>query len=128
MLSLKRVISLGLGLLLNLGISSMILNSNLWHVKNYQQPLFQFGFVGLICILGLLYVLVIKLGMTAKYPVLISIIWVGIVCNVVEKLYLGFVVDYLDFGIGIVNIADLQIYIGCGLIIAKEFGPCIESK
>jgi lipoprotein signal peptidase len=32
--------------------------------------------------------------------------------NIIERLFLGYVVDYINFGFGYANIADLQIWIG----------------
>jgi signal peptidase II len=55
-----------------------------------------------------------------KYPIQIAMIAAGITGNLIDRLFLGSVVDFLDFKIWpIFNIADSAISIGIiGLIIA----------
>lgn len=104
----------------NLLVSSIVQNLNLWHVSNYAQELFRFGWVSFVLIILLGFVLVLKLKLINKYTFIISIIQAGLISNILERLYFGYVVDYFNFGVGIVNLADLQIYIGCFYIVFKE--------
>jgi lipoprotein signal peptidase len=117
---LNRVFGLIVIISLNLGTSLAIQNFNLWQIKNYEQPLFYFGWLSFVSLLALGLFLVIKLSVPKNYPNLTLLILAGIVSNVIEKLYQGYVVDYIDLTIGVVNLADLQIYIGCIMVVVNE--------
>jgi lipoprotein signal peptidase len=104
----------------NLLVSILIQSFNLWHISNYDQELFRFGWLGLMLALVLGFILILKLNLVKKYPFLMTIIIVGVVSNILERLYFGYVTDYLDFGIGVVDLADLEIYSGCFCIFLKE--------
>jgi lipoprotein signal peptidase len=105
---------------LNLWLSLIIQNLGWWHVKNYQQELFRFGWLSFVAILvaGLLIALSLKLFQ--KYPMIILIILVGFFSNIVERLYQGYVVDYINLVVGVANLADLQIYLGCIMVLSAE--------
>ena len=107
--------------LLNLLITAIIQNFKLWHVKNYSQELFRFGWLSALMILIVGFFVVLYLKLYQKYPILGSIILVGLVCNTLERVYQGYVVDYFNFGIGVANLADIEIYFGSTIIVYKEF-------
>lgn len=52
----------------------------------------------------------------------------GAVGNLIDRIRLGFVVDFLDFRIWpVFNVADMFISIGVGLFILKTFFPKVDS-
>jgi lipoprotein signal peptidase len=53
-----------------------------------------------------------RFGFIKRYPVYSMLILTGGWSNIIERLFLGYVVDYINFGFGYANIADLQIWIG----------------
>jgi signal peptidase II len=55
--------------------------------------------------------------------VIISLILVGVgaVSNIIDRIFRGYVIDYLHFfGISAINVADMAIIVGIGLLILKE--------
>ena len=83
-----------------IGVAAIVVISllvMLWH-NNSQQKMASFG---MACILG------------------------GAVGNVIDRIHLGYVVDYLDFYFGSAhfpafNLADIAICVGAGLLILNE--------
>ena len=106
---------------LNLLTSTIIQNFDLWHVKNYSQELFRFGWLSVLLILIVGFFVVLQLNLYQKYPLLGSIILVGMACNILERASQGYVVDYFNFHIGVANLADIEIYLGSIIIAYKEF-------
>jgi lipoprotein signal peptidase len=125
----KRQLSIILALVVaDILVLLMIQSSNFWFVKNYDQELFRFGWLSFALILVLGLWVVIKLDLVGKYPLILSVIMAGIVANILERLYFGYVTDYINFGIGVANLADLEIYFGTLYICMKEFFPYFKDQ
>ena len=99
---------------LNLGISLLVQSFNLFYVINSAQETFRFGYWSMIVIPILWLMLAHYLKIYNRYNLIFVVILAGLVSNILERLITGFVVDYFNFGVGVANLADLQIY--CGLI------------
>ena len=91
-------------------------------------------FVGLTTIISIvLFIWLKKLSSTAKLEAIsISLILGGAIGNVIDRIYFGYVVDFLDFYYGTAhfaafNIADSAICIGAGLLILDSFISKPES-
>jgi Signal peptidase (SPase) II len=54
----------------------------------------------------------IRFEFLAKYPVFTLLIIAGMASNLIERITFGYVADYINIGIAIANIADLQIWLG----------------
>jgi lipoprotein signal peptidase len=113
----KFLISLAL---VNLTTLVVVKNLGIWHIDNYAQELFRFGWISFFLIILLGFFVVTNLELNTKYPLILSIILFGIFCNIFERLYFGYVTDYLNFGIGVANFNDIEIYLGCMYILFKE--------
>jgi lipoprotein signal peptidase len=105
---------------INLIISILIQSFDLWRINNYNQELFRFGWLSFAVFLAIGFGVVVKLKLLKKYPLFCLLIVVGVISNILEKSFFGYVTDYLNFGIGVANLADLEIYLGCICIIVKE--------
>ena len=87
-------------------------------VINYQPSLMVFGLPIALLILGFGSILAYYLNKYLRVPfVLLWIIGVGAVSNLLEFITFGYVVDYFDITIAVLNIADLLIYTGLILIL-----------
>ena len=87
-------------------------------VINYQPSLMVFGLPIALLILGFGSILGYYLNKYLRVPfVLLWIVGVGAVSNLLEFITFGYVVDYFDITIAVLNIADLLIYTGLILII-----------
>ncbi len=91
-------------------------------------------FVGLTTVISIaLFIWLKKLSTQAKLEAIaISLILGGAIGNVIDRIYYGYVVDFLDFYYGTVhfaafNIADSAICIGAGLLIIDSFISKPES-
>lgn len=91
-------------------------------------------FVGLTTIISIVLLIWLKkLSSTAKLEAIsISLILGGAIGNVIDRIYFGYVVDFLDFYYGTAhfaafNIADSAICIGAGLLILDSFISKPES-
>lgn len=85
-------------------------------------------FIGLTTVVSIvLFIWLKKLTAHAKLEAIsISLILGGAVGNVIDRIYFGYVVDFLDFYYGTAhfaafNIADSAICIGAGLLILDSF-------
>ena len=77
----------------------------------------------------LLFVLYKYILVSEKYSSLRPLIFAGIVSNLIDRLFRGCVIDYLDFNIGgynapIFNLADIFIVVGSIIFILKA----VEEK
>jgi lipoprotein signal peptidase len=54
----------------------------------------------------------VKFEFLSKHPVFTLLIIAGMASNLLERITFGFVADYINIGIAIANIADLQIWSG----------------
>ncbi len=91
-------------------------------------------FVGLTTVISIaLLIWLKKLNRQAKLEAIaISLILGGAIANVIDRIYFGYVVDFLDFYYGTAhfaafNIADSAICIGAGLLIIDSFMSKPES-
>jgi signal peptidase II len=91
-------------------------------------------FVGLTTVISVaLFIWLKKLGTQAKLEAIsISLILGGAIGNVIDRIYFGYVVDFLDFYYGTAhfaafNIADSAICVGAGLLILDSFISKPES-
>lgn len=91
-------------------------------------------FVGLTTVISMaLFIWLKKLSAQAKLEAIsISLILGGAIGNVIDRIYFGYVVDFLDFYYGTwhfaaFNIADSAICMGAGLLIIDSFISKPES-
>lgn len=103
-----------------LSTSLIIKKIGFWHVNNYAQEVFRFGWLSFALILMFGIFTVTYLNLRHKYPVSLSIVFSGLISNILERLYQGYVVDYINFGIGVANLADIFIYISTMYIVYNE--------
>ncbi|MBL1322036.1 MAG: signal peptidase II [Methylophaga sp.] len=85
-------------------------------------------FIGLTTVISIaLFIWLKKLSSYAKLEAIsISLILGGAIGNVIDRIYFGYVVDFLDFYYGTAhfaafNIADSAICVGAGLLILDSF-------
>jgi lipoprotein signal peptidase len=114
--------------IINMLISILIQKFDLWHVRNYSQELFRFGWVSFFLILALGIWIVLNLRIYHKYPVSLIMILAGFFSNFLERFYFGYVTDYLNFGIGVANLADVEIYLACFCIIVSECFGIVKTN
>ncbi|MFW5426012.1 MAG: signal peptidase II [Methylophagaceae bacterium] len=91
-------------------------------------------FIGLTTVISVaLFIWLKKLSTQAKLEAIsISLILGGAIGNVIDRIYFGYVVDFLDFYYGTAhfaafNIADAAICVGAGLLIIDSFISKPES-
>ncbi len=109
----------------NFLVSSLVRNLNLFHVKNYFPASFGFGLLSSVLILGLVFAFIHKQRFLYKHPILSTFIIAGVISNFLEYTIFGFVIDYINVGIAVINFADLQIYTGLimlnwRMLVAKQ--------
>ncbi len=92
-------------------------------------------FIGLTTVISIVLIIWLKkLNIQAKLEaVSISLILGGAIGNVIDRIYLGYVVDFFDFYYGTwhfatFNIADSAIVLGAGLLILDSFIAKPESS
>ncbi len=100
--------------------SFVIQKFDIWHVKNYSQELFRFGWISLVLICTIGSILILKLKLYSKYPIFLALIYAGIISNIIEKIAQGYVTDYFYLIVGVANFADLYIYFGVFAIVSQE--------
>jgi signal peptidase II len=89
-------------------------------------------FVGLASLISIgLFIWIKKLAKTKMEAMSVSLILGGAIGNVIDRIYFGYVIDFLDVYYGsyhwpAFNIADSAIVIGAGLLIFDSFRT--ESK
>ncbi len=104
-------------LILNLGISCGLkylswFNNLTFYTLNFMQETFRFGYWSAVIIPFLWLIFACYLQIYKNYSLAFVVILAGLISNILERLWFGFVADYFNFGIGIANLADLQIYGG----------------
>jgi signal peptidase II len=89
----------------------------------------------ILAVLGVLHRSFLSQGMTAAWG--LALVWGGAVGNLIDRLFRGSVVDFLDFFWGTwhwpaFNVADASICVGTGLLILSGFisntGPGVGGR
>jgi lipoprotein signal peptidase len=106
---------------INFLLSYLVQFYNLKSVENYFPAGFGFGWVATILIFGLGSLLIYNLKLLTKFPLLTSVLIAGSLSNFLEYTIFAYVVDYLNIGIAVLNLADLEIYGGLILLNCKFF-------
>jgi lipoprotein signal peptidase len=106
--------------LINIGVGRFISYQDFFYVRNYSQALFSFDLLILFLVILIGLLAIWRLNIIQKYPLLFTIILVGTFTNIIERICFGYVVDYFNFGIGVANLADIEIYTGCMIILYLE--------
>jgi lipoprotein signal peptidase len=96
----------------NFLLSFFVQYYNFKSVENYFPAGFGFGWVATILIFGVGTFLIYRLNLLTKFPLLTALIIAGSLSNFLEYTIFGFVVDYIDLGIAVLNLADVEIYGG----------------
>jgi lipoprotein signal peptidase len=104
----KNILNISLLVVLNLSVAKFFQSTHLAVINTSPSWLF-FGVIGNIILFFILVLTCIILQPNAKPTKLII---AAIMSNLIEFYTFGFVVDYINLGIGVLNLADLQIYIG----------------
>jgi lipoprotein signal peptidase len=94
----------------NFLLSFLVQYYNLKSVENYFPAGFGFGWITTILIFGVGSLLIYRLNLLTKFPLLTALIITGSMSNFLEYTFFGYVVDYFDLKIAVLNLADLQIY------------------
>jgi lipoprotein signal peptidase len=95
---------------------------------NYHPAVFFAGGYWAIGFFVFAFVLSKYLKLYHKYKASYILIFAGLLSNYWEMLTKGFVVDYLNLGIGVVNLADILIYWGIFLIILGKAQTIQSNK
>ncbi len=119
----KNISSISLLVALNITIARVIENTPFAVINQSPSWLF-FGILGIITLVS---ILVLAYIILKPNPIITQLILVGIISNIIEYYSFGFVVDYLNFGIGILNLADIQIYIGLIWLTALSLSSKLQS-
>jgi lipoprotein signal peptidase len=106
---------------LNFFISFLAGYLGFWNVENYFPAGFGFGWIATILIFSVGLFLICKLELLAKYPLITTFLIAGAVSNFLEYTIFGFVVDYINLGFAVLNLADVEIYGGLVLLNWKVF-------
>jgi signal peptidase II len=93
----------------------------------FKNLVVQLAFVS-ICVLSFLWLGMVKAHRTprmASYRFPLGLVFAGALGNLVDRVFLGYVIDFLDFRIWpVFNIADSAITIGAillGIVMLKEY-------
>jgi lipoprotein signal peptidase len=113
-LNLFLVISSLIGF--NFLLSFLVQYYNFKSVENYFPAGFGFGWIATILILIFGSLLVYKLKLLTRFPFITSFLIAGAMSNFLEYTIFGFVVDYINLGIAVLNLADIEIYGGLILL------------
>ena len=112
-----RTIFLTLGLILvNCLISFILVKNGFAVTPNYFPAGFGFGWFASFAIFILGGFCVYKLKLLQQFPLITALIIAGSFSNFLEFSLHGFVADYFNIGIAVLNLADLQIYGGLILL------------
>jgi Signal peptidase (SPase) II len=94
---------------------------NFKSVENYFPAGFGFGWIATILIFGVGSLLIYRLNLLTKYPLLTALIIAGSLSNFLEYTIIGYVIDYFDLRIAVLNLADIEIYGGLIMLNWKVF-------
>lgn len=148
---MKKIVITSLGCILVdqiiklLIVNNLVLNNSLTIIKNffsltYAQntgaafSILSGNIIFLICItimaLVFIYLFLIKNEKKSFNLYLYGILYGGIIGNLIDRIFRGYVVDYLDFNLfgynfPIFNFADICIVVSIGLIVILSF---LEAK
>ena len=114
--------------LFNLSISFLIQKFGIWHINNYNQELFKYGWLSFLTTILIGIIIIFKLKLHLKHPFVLTTIIAGVVSNAVERIYQGYVSDYINLAIAVANFADLLIYICSVILIYKEISTDNKIK
>ena len=91
-------------------------------VKNFDFYFFSVNRCLLVMIMGAVIILLLLLFLKNKNTALLLIIFGGI-SNLFDRIYLGYVVDWINISISTFNIADIMIVLGiiCLIFPLKKF-------
>ena len=95
---------------LNFLATFLITNLRIEDVKNYFPVGTVFATPFLIVTVGSF--LIYKLQLLTRFPLIATFLIAGAVSNFLEYSIFGFVVDYINLGIAVLNLADIEIYGG----------------
>jgi lipoprotein signal peptidase len=110
-ISKYKLLILGILLIsLNFLAAFLINNFKIYSVKNYFPVGFVFATPFLIVAVGSF--LIYRLQLLTKFPIITSFLIAGAVSNFLEYSIFGYVVDYINIGIAVLNLADVEIYGG----------------
>ncbi len=114
--TLLTILSVFVLILVNFFTSFILVNSGFTITKNYFPVGFGFGLIASILIFILGGFFIYKLRLIQQFPLITTLIIAGAISNFLEFSLYGFVVDYINIGIAVLNLADLQIYWGLLLL------------
>lgn len=89
------------------------------------------GLTSIFLLVALIYLFMIRHRRHWSLMVSLSLICGGGIGNLIDRLRLGYVVDFLDFRIWpVFNFADMCVVVGCGLLLLSVlvFEPLAEKK
>lgn len=139
---LDRIIKLLVDKFLILNIKNVVIDNFLYITKCYNEGaafnIFSGNLIFLILATIFALFMLLKYIKNDKKPNKISIISYGlliggIIGNLVDRIFLGYVIDYLNFIIfnhefAIFNLADICIVIGAILLLLSDWGDNSDTK
>lgn len=110
-----------LNVCINLYLRFLIQNSNFFYLKNSNPIGFFWGYFSAFGLLILVTFVIFYFEFWKKYWFVSVLILSGFYSNFLEKLIFDFVIDYINFQISYLNLADLQIFAGILLLNLQTF-------
>ena len=123
-----KSIFLILSIFLNLFIRFLVQNSNIFYVTNQNPIGFFWGYLSAFGLVSLVTFSIFYFQFWYKFPLISILILSGFYSNFLEKLIFGFVIDYLNFQISYLNLADIQIFSGIFLLNLQTFSKNLKPK
>jgi hypothetical protein len=99
-------------LIINLFFVALIKNSNVYFVSNIYPFGLYIGNIALFVVVSFVTWGIFKFQLIQKYPIYSILILSGVWSNIIERVFNGYVTDYINLGFGYANFADLQIWVG----------------
>jgi lipoprotein signal peptidase len=103
-------------LTINMVLVYAIRKANIYFVSNSYPFGLYVSNLGLAIIVGFVTWGIFKFHLIQKHPIFSILILSGVWSNVVERVFNGYVTDYINLGFGYANFADLQIWVGAIVI------------
>jgi signal peptidase II len=99
-------------------------------IFNFKIPtIFLYSLISLTLLILLIFLIKEYYAKNTFFIFCLSLIVVGAISNLIDRLLFGYVVDFLSFfDYSIFNLADVYIFAGVGLILIKLLNKSTKSK
>jgi len=106
------LLAISILIIFNFFISFIVRTQNVYFIPNTKPFGISFDNVTIILILSFITWSLDTLNFFDKYNLASVLLIVGAWSNFLERIYFGAVADYVNFFIGYINLADVQIWVG----------------